>query len=122
MPDTDKDVVLSRHEIEPGKVDVVRDWFQENLGDERAVQSSLNERGVDAESVFIHSTGDGDYLVYFAEAEDVDASLEAFGTSDREVYREARELLEETLVDGVEPEGGDRGELLFHIVVQAARR
>lgn len=121
MTDDNKDVVLVRREIKPGKVDVLREWFEDRT-DWEAVQAALRERGIRVESAFVHSTGDGDYLLYFAEADDFDAAMGEFETSDAEADRAYRDVVEETLVGGFEALQGTRAELLFHVVVQGDRR
>lgn len=119
---TEKDVLLSRQEIEPGEADALREWFAGEAENKDAVRAALRDEGVYVESVFIHSTDDGEYLLYYIEADDFDVALEEFLESEHENIQQYREVVEQTLVGGLDAYHQDRSDLLLHAVVDPDQR
>lgn len=117
-----KDVLLSRQEIVPGEADTLREWFAGEAENKDAVRAALRDEGVYVESVFIHSTDDGEYLLYYIEADDFDAAIEEFLESEHENIQQYQEVVEQTLVGGLDAYHADRSDLLFHAVVDADAR
>lgn len=107
------DVVLTKNRIEPGKTERLREWMSEiRSRDEEAVET-LRHEGMHTEAAFLERTDEGDYLVYFMEAADIEAVFEAFESSPHEIDHEHRAVMEEVLAD--EPTGSEI-ELLYHMV------
>jgi hypothetical protein len=63
------DVVLTKQRIEPGKISQLREWTEEIRQRENEAVATLKNEGMHSESAFIESTADGDFLVYYMEAE-----------------------------------------------------
>lgn len=106
------DVVLARHRIEDGKVDRLRDWFDE-LDDRREeVVATLRNERMFTESAFVGDGPDEDatYIYVFLEADDLDAARQATDESDFEIDDEHRAVIDDVLVEG----GGTEFELLGH--------
>lgn len=119
---TEKDVLLSRQEIVPGEADTLREWFAGEAENKEAVRAALRDEGVYVESVFIHSTDDGEYLLYYIEADDFDEALEAFLESKHENIQEYQKVVEQALRGGLDGYHQDRSDLLLHAVVDPERR
>jgi len=109
------EVLYSVQEIEEGKTDEVREWFQEWQDVETDLHDALREEGIWVESVFIHSRDDGDYLHYYIEANDVEEMLETFEASD--AYDEFKDFIDGCLVGGLDDYHSERPEMIFHTEV-----
>lgn len=114
MSTSDNDVILHRQKIKPGKAEDLRELFE----DKPAGQQSLLERGLRVESVFIQSTDDGEYLLYYAEVDDSDLADAHAIESDPVHKRIADRFLE----GGAAAAERATAELLFDITVQADQR
>lgn len=118
MSTTDEDVILHRQKIKPGNADDLREWFEDNVEDEPAVQSALRERGLRVESAFIQSTDSGEYLLYYAEVDDSDRADAHAVESGPECKRIAERFLE----GGAAGAERTAAELLFDIIIEADQR
>lgn len=119
---TGKEVLLSRQEIVPGEADTLREWFAGEAENKEAVRAALRDEGVYVESVFIHSTDDGEYLLYYIEATDFDEALEEFLESEHENIQQYQTIVEQALVGGLDGYHQDRSDVLLHAVVNPDRR
>ena len=93
------EVALTKQRIEDGKEDRLREWVEEmqNRGEEAL--ETLDDENVYTEAAFIEHDGDDPYLVYFVEAEDIEAAFEAYEHSDHDLDERNREVMEEVLAD-----------------------
>ncbi|WP_435358342.1 DUF6176 family protein [Haloarchaeobius sp. DFWS5] len=94
------DVVLTKQRIEPGKTDHLREWTQEIQDREDEALETLEQEGMHHEAAFVEHTDDGDFLVYFMQADDMDRVFDAFAESDHPIDAEHKEVMREVLVDG----------------------
>lgn len=117
-----KDVLLSRQEIVPGETETLREWFAGEAENKDQVRDALRDEGVHVESVFIHTTDEGATLLYYIEADDFDEAIAAFLASEHENIQQYQEVVEQTLVGGLEGYHRDRADVLFHAVVDPDRR
>ncbi|MFB6083578.1 MAG: DUF6176 family protein [Halorientalis sp.] len=101
------EVALTSQRVEPEKVPTLREWIAERRDREAEVAESLRERNVYTETAFLRETDDGTFLVYYVEAEDVEAAREAFPNPDREIDRRHREVLADVLDDAGARETAD---------------
>lgn len=97
------DVVLVAQRIEPGETERLREWLAELRSRRDEAIETLEDEGVYAETAFIESRADGDYLLTYMEAADLERALEAYESSSHEIDREHRAVLDEVLADE-EPE------------------
>lgn len=115
MAEPDQQILLSVQKIKPGGAEKLRERFarQDDRKDELVEQ--LDEEGITVESVFINEIDGEEYLLYYIEADDFDHALETWENSDSEATKQYQDLIEETLVGGVEGYHADRSERIFHI-------
>ena len=97
------DVVLVAQRIEPGKTERLREWLAEIQSRREEAVETLENEGVYTETAFIDSRADGDYLLTYMEAADLERAFEAYESSSHDIDREHQGVLEEVLVDE-EPE------------------
>lgn len=106
------DVVLTRNRIAPGKTERLREWMAEIRSREDEALETLEREGMHEEAAFLERTDDGDYLVYYMKADDIDEVYESFESSQYDIDREHREVMDEVLVG----EDDDRSiDLLYHL-------
>lgn len=118
----EKDVILSVQEIEPGKADRLREWFSRDDRDGEQAKESLRNEGIWAESAFIYSMDDTEYLLYYIEADDFEHAMEEFSRSDYGNIKRYKEIIDDVMVGGLDQYHSDRAEELFHIVVDDQER
>ncbi|SEW03190.1 DUF6176 family protein [Halobacterium jilantaiense] len=106
------DVVLSKQKIADGKTERLREWAAEvqNRRDEAVV--TLRDEGMHSETAFVEHTDDGDFLVYYMKADDIDAVYEALEDSSHDIDEDHERVLMDVLEDGEEV--GDY-EFLYHL-------
>lgn len=75
------EVICSRIRIRSGSLGAVRDWARTISERRDEALATLQEEGVQLESVFLEHTSDGDYLVYYMRGSDLAASREIGRTS-----------------------------------------
>jgi hypothetical protein len=91
------EATLNRGRVRPGMEDRLRDWFEELRDRRDEVRATLEDEAVWTETTFIEHRGGETYLWYYLEAEDVDAALETYESSDRAIDREHAAVLQETV-------------------------
>ncbi|WP_135828401.1 DUF6176 family protein [Halorussus halobius] len=74
------DAILVEQALEPGRVDRARELFAEidRMADDQAVVDVLRSEGVHTESAFLQHREDGDYVLYYIEAEDGEQVKDVF--------------------------------------------
>lgn len=107
------DVVVSKRRVDPGKVGRLREWMAEVREREDEAVETLQNEGVYTESTFLGRDEEGPYLLYYVEAEDFEAAMEAYRESDHDIDREHRAVMDEVLADDHPDEGI---EPLYHLV------
>jgi hypothetical protein len=107
------DVIMTKDEIESGRVPQLKEWMEEIRHRENEAIATLQNEGVYTESAFIESTADGDFLVYYMEAEDIEQVFSAFENSEHEIDREHAEVMRDVLEEG---SNDSEFELLYHMV------
>ncbi|MYL16370.1 DUF6176 family protein [Halorubrum distributum] len=106
------DVVLTKQRIEPGKTERLEAWAREIRDREsEAIETLRNER-MHSETAFVEHADDGDYLVYYMKAEDIDAAYEAYEESSHDIDEEHKRVLTEVLETG---ENVGEYDLLYHL-------
>lgn len=108
------DTTLVKRRIADGKTDRLREWMAEVREREQEAIETLEDEGVLTEAAFIEHTPDGQYLVYYLEAADMDHVQRTFEASSRDIDVTHREVMEEVLAD--EPTEDGDFELLYHLV------
>jgi L-rhamnose mutarotase len=105
------DVILTKQQVEPGKVDRLREWMAEVADREDEAAATLQNGGILTESAFLEHAEDGTYLVYYMEAENVERAFEAYSNSTHDIDQEHQEVMSEVLVD----DDGSEYEPLYHL-------
>lgn len=106
------DVALVRQEVDPEKVDRLREWTDEVLERSDEALASMEAEGMHAEAAFLHESEDGVYLYAYMEADDVEAALATFAESDRDIDEDHREVMDDVVVGGADLE---EFEPLYHL-------
>lgn len=112
----EKDVILSIQPIVEGKVPVLEDWFASEAENKAKVQEALVDEGILVESVFVQVSRGDEYLVYYIVAANFEDAMEEFLASEHENIQQYHEVVEETLVGGLEEYHANRSEILHHAV------
>ncbi len=71
----------TRIKLKPGMVPRVREWARELNARMDEVLATLKDEGVNREIVFLEEGPDGDYLIYFMDAEDFEKGRKVFQSS-----------------------------------------
>jgi hypothetical protein len=71
------DTVCLKVRLKPGSLDRVREWATELRARPEEVLATLRDEGVLVESVFLDSTDEGDFLIYYMKARSMEAAREA---------------------------------------------
>ena len=106
------DVVLTRQQIESGKTEQLRKWIAEIRQRENEARETLENEGMVSEAAFLEQTEDGDFLVYYMEAEDLEHVSEAHEDSTYDIDEEHKAVMNDVLDDGANV---DEFELLYHL-------
>ena len=109
------DVVLTKQKIKSGKTEQLREWMSEVREREAEAVETLQSEGMHSEAAFLEQSEDGDYLVYYMEAEDLHEVYEAFEASSHDIDKEHKQVMDEVLENG-ENIGTGNYELLYHMV------
>lgn len=107
------EVLLTKNRIKPGKTEQLREWMEEIKSRRKEAIETLQHEDMLTESAFLESGEEGDYLIYYMEAEDIGQVFEAFDSSPYEIDQEHKEVLNEVLTDD-QPK--QEIELLYHLV------
>jgi hypothetical protein len=106
------DIVLRKQKIANGETQQLREWMDEvNEREEEAV-GTLKSEGVHSETAFIEHTDEGDFLVYYMKADDMEQVSESFADSSREIDEEHKRVMDDVLENG---ENVGDFELLYHL-------
>lgn len=111
-----RDVVLTRQRIKPGRADDFREWYAAEADNREQVRAGLRDGGVHVESIFIEEIAGEDYLTFYIEADDFEAAETSFRKTDHENVEAFQELVEDAVVGGLAAFHSDRTEALFHVV------
>lgn len=106
------DVVLTKQRIEPGKTERLREWMAEIRQREEEARETHENEEMAAEAAFLEETEDGDFLIYYMEAEDIEHAAEAFNDSTHEIDAEHKAVMDNVLEDPTDV--GDF-ELFYHL-------
>jgi hypothetical protein len=96
------DVVLSKQRIADGKTEPLREWAAELRERSDEATETLRDEGVHAEAAFVEHADDGDFLVSYMKADDIEAAFEAFQNSTHDIDEEHKRVLADVLEDGEE--------------------
>lgn len=96
------EVHCHRIRLEPGSLPRVRAWAAELTRRRDEVMATLRDETVRVESVFLDSSDDGDYLVYYMRVDDADASRDAVARSTHAIDAYHREFMR-AVVDSRKP-------------------
>jgi len=106
------EVALTKHRIEEGKEERLREWIDELQNREDEALETLEDEGVFTEAAFIEHGDDASYLVYFLEARDLETAVETYEHSDHDIDERNQEVMAEVLADG---ESGGEFEPLYNV-------
>lgn len=106
------DVVLSKQQIADGKTERLEEWAREIREREEEAVETLREEGMHAETAFVEHTDEGDFLVYYMKADDIERVYEAYENSSHAIDREHKRVMREVLEDG---ENVGDYDLLYHL-------
>lgn len=109
------EAVLTKQKVEDGKTDQLVEWMTELREREDEVVETFQSEGMVTEAAFLEHTEDGDYPVYFMEAEDLREAYESFGESTHGIDEEHKEVMSDVLEDSEELGVGNY-EFLYHMV------
>jgi len=73
--------------LKPGSLDRVREWAAELRARPAEVLATLRTEGVLVESVFLDSTDDGDFLIYYIKAASMEIAQRAVRQSEHPINR-----------------------------------
>ena len=106
------DVVLTKQAIESGETETLVEWAREVRERDAEAVETLRDEGMYAETAFVEHTDDGDFLVYYMKAEDIDAVYEAYAESSHAIDEDHEAVMREVLATGEDV--GDY-DLLYHL-------
>jgi hypothetical protein len=107
------EVVLTKQKVKSGKTEQLREWMSEIQERDAEAVETLQSEGMHSEAAFLEQAEDGDYLVYYMEAENLRQVYESFEESSHDIDEEHKEVMDEVLEDG---ENIGNYELLYHMV------
>jgi hypothetical protein len=70
------ETVCVKVKLKPGSLEQVREWAEELRSKADEVMATLRDEGVAVESVFLDSSDQGDFLVYYMKARSLTAAHE----------------------------------------------
>ncbi|WP_132058499.1 DUF6176 family protein [Halorussus amylolyticus] len=106
------DVVLLKQKIEAEKTQRLEEWAQEVRDREAEAVETLRNEGVYAETAFVEHTDEGDFLVYYMKAEDIQRVYEAYEESSHAIDKEHQQVMLDVLENG---ENVGDYDLLYHL-------
>jgi hypothetical protein len=111
------EIFLRKQQIQPGKTDELKSKLNDLRaaaeGDPAGVQSIWEAETLRTLSLFIESTEQGDYLLWYIEADDMEQLIQARAESSHPIHDLEDELMAETLVS---PEDVGDTEPLLHAI------
>lgn len=93
------EVVCARVRLKPGSLPRVRAWAAHLNSHRGEALRTLDLEGVSLESVFLESGPDGDSLVYYLRAVDIEAAFEVARKSEAAIDRFHRQFKHDTWLD-----------------------
>jgi hypothetical protein len=109
------EVFIRKQKIRPGKTERLRKWIkemtQEVQEDGQGVRDIWSKESLHTISLFIEHTEDGDYFVWYLEADSMKQLIQARQTSEHPLHDVEDEMMEEVLED---PEEAGNFEPLLH--------
>jgi choline dehydrogenase-like flavoprotein len=93
------DVVCARVRLQPGSVPRVRAWAAHLHAHRAEALRTLDAEGVAIESVFLESGPDGDSLVYYMRAADIEAAFAVAARSEAAIEQYHREFKQATWLE-----------------------
>jgi hypothetical protein len=109
------EVFVRKQKIRPGKTERLREWMDELVGeaesDRQGVRDIWEEESLQTMSLFIEHAEDGDYLVWYLEADSMEQLIEARRASTHPLHDTEDAMMGDVLVD---PEEAGEFEPLLH--------
>lgn len=107
------DIFIRKQKIRPGKTERLREWITEmhDAASREAAQDIWAAESLHTISLFIEHADDGDYFVWFLEAESMEQLIEARRASTHPLHDVEDEMMEDVLED---PEEAGDFEPLLH--------
>lgn len=93
------DVVCARVKLKPGSLPQVRAWAAHLHAHRAEALRTLDDEGVSVESVFLETGPDGDSLVYYLRAADIDAAFEIARRSEAVIEQYHRRFKHDTWLE-----------------------
>jgi hypothetical protein len=106
------DIILTKQKIESGKTTQLKEWMDEICEREEEAIETLKSEGMHSETAFIEHTEEGDFLVYYMRADDMEQVFDSFNESSHEIDEEHKQVMDEVLESG---ENIGDYELLYHM-------
>ena len=103
------ETVCSKIKLRPGSLGRVREWAAEMNRRADEALATLRDEGVIIESVFLDSTAEGDFLIFYMKAEDFERARAVGRASAHPIDAYHHQFQRETF------ESGKRLELLFDL-------
>lgn len=106
------EIVLTKQKIEPGKTQRLEEWVREVRNRKSEAIETLQNEGMHAETAFIEHTDEGDFLVYYMKADDVQRVYHAFEESAHPIDAEHKQVMMDVLETGADVGDFD---FLYHL-------
>ncbi len=103
------DVACHRIKLKPGSMSRVREWARELSRRRPEALATLADEGVRVESVFLEHAPDGDFLIYYMRAENLERSRDVAAQSPHAIDQYHQAFKRDTW------DGGARLELLIDL-------
>ncbi|WP_247730472.1 DUF6176 family protein [Halovivax limisalsi] len=94
------EIVLTKQKIEPEKTRRLETWAREVRNRNSEAVETLQNEGMHAETAFIEHTDDGEFLVYYMKAEDMQRVYDAFEESTHPIDVEHKQVMMDVLETG----------------------
>jgi hypothetical protein len=109
------DAFIRKQKIRPGKTERLREWIAEmhDAADAGAAREIWSAESLHTISLFVEHAADGDYLVWFPEADSMEQLVEARRASTHPLHDLEDEMMAEVLEDP--DEAGEFGPLLHGV-------
>lgn len=106
---------IRKQKVRPGKTERLREWIDDLVGeaksDSQGVHNIWEEESLQTMSLFIEHAEDGDYLVWYLEADSLEQLIKARRTSTHPLHDTEDAMMEDVLED---PEETGDFEPLLH--------
>ena len=111
-PENMAEIVLTKQKIEDGKTQRLKEWMDEICEREEEAIETLKNEGMHSETAFIEHTDEGDFLLYYMKANDIEQVFESFENSSHEIDKEHKQVMNDVLESG---ENVSDYEVLYHL-------